>query len=53
MLVMSGANGAKSSSQCDSMLVGDTAAANTYPYIQVVTFLEMFYWFFVILFTSS
>lgn len=32
--VMSGADGAKSSSQCDSMLVGDNAAANTYPYIQ-------------------
>ncbi|CAI0474651.1 unnamed protein product [Linum tenue] len=29
------ADNAKNSSQCDSMLIGDTAAANTYPYIQV------------------
>ena len=27
--------GARNFSQCDSMLIGDTAAANTYPYIQV------------------
>eukprot|EP00854_Cymbomonas_tetramitiformis_P009169 gene9169-10868_t len=30
-----GCKGAKNNSQCDSMLIGDTAAANTYPYIQV------------------
>eukprot|EP00889_Picochlorum_renovo_P003278 jgi/Picre1/30308/NNA_005672.t1 len=29
------ADGARNYSQCDSMLIGDTAAANTYPYIQV------------------
>lgn len=29
------AAGARNYSQCDSMLIGDTAAANTYPYIQV------------------
>ncbi|KAK9808520.1 hypothetical protein WJX73_004106 [Symbiochloris irregularis] len=29
------AAGARNHSQCDSMLIGDTAAANTYPYIQV------------------
>ncbi|KAK9813163.1 hypothetical protein WJX72_010020 [[Myrmecia] bisecta] len=29
------AHGARNHSQCDSMLLGDTAAANTYPYIQV------------------
>ncbi|GAB2211244.1 hypothetical protein Droror1_Dr00016537 [Drosera rotundifolia] len=33
--VMSKADNAKNSSQCDSMLIGDQAAANTYPYIQV------------------
>lgn len=27
------------SSQCDSMLIGDNATANTYPYIQVLHFL--------------
>ena len=27
--------GARNFSQCDSMLIGDGAAANTYPYIQV------------------
>ncbi|XP_050146748.1 UPF0051 protein ABCI8, chloroplastic-like isoform X2 [Malus sylvestris] len=32
--VQSKAENAKNSSQCDSMLIGDTAAANTYPYIQ-------------------
>ncbi|XP_055827709.1 UPF0051 protein ABCI8, chloroplastic-like [Solanum dulcamara] len=32
--VLSSADNAKNSSQCDSMLIGDTAAANTYPYIQ-------------------
>ena len=26
------ATGARNHSQCDSMLIGDTAAANTYPY---------------------
>lgn len=30
-----GADGARNYSQCDSMLVGDTAAANTFPYIEV------------------
>jgi Fe-S cluster assembly protein SufB len=29
------AQGARNYSQCDSMLIGDTAAANTFPYIQV------------------
>lgn len=29
------ATGARNFSQCDSMLIGDQAAANTYPYIQV------------------
>ncbi|MEO0455865.1 MAG: Fe-S cluster assembly protein SufB [Cyanobacteria bacterium P01_A01_bin.114] len=29
------ANGARNYSQCDSMLLGDTSNANTYPYIQV------------------
>lgn len=29
------ASGARNYSQCDSMLIGDGAAANTYPYIQV------------------
>ena len=29
------ATGARNYSQCDSMLIGDTAAANTYPYISV------------------
>ena len=29
------AKGARNYSQCDSMLIGDTAAANTFPYIQV------------------
>ncbi|CAN1317550.1 UPF0051 protein ABCI8, chloroplastic [Linum perenne] len=32
---VSKAENARNSSQCDSMLIGDTAAANTYPYIQV------------------
>lgn len=27
--------GARNYSQCDSMLIGDQAGANTYPYIQV------------------
>eukprot|EP00899_Mesostigma_viride_P019973 jgi/Mesvir1/27978/Mv20180-RA.1 len=30
-----GATGARNYSQCDSMLIGDKAGANTYPYIQV------------------
>ncbi|XP_020686413.1 UPF0051 protein in atpA 3'region [Dendrobium catenatum] len=30
-----GAENSRNFSQCDSMLIGDTAAANTYPYIQV------------------
>ena len=29
------ATGARNFSQCDSMLIGDHAGANTYPYIQV------------------
>ena len=29
------AEGARNYSQCDSMLIGDTASANTFPYIQV------------------
>nr|QKY14927.1 iron-sulfur cluster assembly protein (ISU) [Polytomella parva] len=33
--IASTAAGAKNVSQCDSMLIGDKAAANTYPYIQV------------------
>ncbi|EPS64176.1 hypothetical protein M569_10603 [Genlisea aurea] len=32
--MMSGADNARNSSQCDSMLIGDHAEANTYPYIQ-------------------
>ena len=28
------AKNARNHSQCDSMLIGDTAGANTYPYIQ-------------------
>lgn len=33
--VQPAAEGARNFSQCDSMLIGDTAGANTYPYIQV------------------
>ncbi len=33
--VQPGAKNARNYSQCDSMLIGDTAGANTYPYIQV------------------
>jgi len=33
--IQPGANGSRNFSQCDSMLIGDTAGANTYPYIQV------------------
>ncbi len=33
--VMPSAHGARNYSQCDSMLVGDKCAANTYPYIEV------------------
>ena len=29
------AEGARNYSQCDSMLIGDTSSANTFPYIQV------------------
>lgn len=32
--VMPSAKGARNFSQCDSMLIGDRAGANTYPYIQ-------------------
>ena len=35
MQVQPTAAGARNYSQCDSMLIGDTAAANTYPYIAV------------------
>lgn len=35
MQVQPGATGARNFSQCDSMLIGDRAGANTYPYIQV------------------
>ena len=35
MQVQPTAQGARNYSQCDSMLIGDTAAANTYPYISV------------------
>lgn len=37
--VQPGADGARNFSQCDSMLIGDTAGANTYPYIQVCALL--------------
>jgi len=30
------AENARNTSTCDSMLIGDNAAANTYPYIQVL-----------------
>lgn len=33
--IMSGAEGARNYSQCDSMLVGDHCSANTFPYIEV------------------
>jgi hypothetical protein len=33
--VQPGAERARNFSQCDSMLIGDNAGANTYPYIQV------------------
>jgi Fe-S cluster assembly protein SufB len=33
--IMPSATGARNYSQCDSMLVGDTCSANTYPYIEV------------------
>lgn len=33
--VQASAHGARNFSQCDSMLIGDEAGANTYPYIQV------------------
>jgi Fe-S cluster assembly protein SufB len=33
--VLPSAKGARNFSQCDSMLIGDRAGANTYPYIQV------------------
>lgn len=33
--VQPGASTSRNFSQCDSMLIGDTAGANTYPYIQV------------------
>ncbi|KAE9445003.1 hypothetical protein C3L33_23099, partial [Rhododendron williamsianum] len=34
--VLSNAGNARNFSQCDSMLIGDSSAAKTYPYIQVV-----------------
>jgi hypothetical protein len=33
--VQPSAKGARNYSQCDSMLIGDNAGANTYPYISV------------------
>lgn len=33
--IMPSANGARNFSQCDSMLIGDRSAANTFPYIDV------------------
>ncbi|KAM7506249.1 hypothetical protein LguiB_005153 [Lonicera macranthoides] len=33
--IMSGADNARNSSQCDSMLIGSNAEANTYPYLQM------------------
>jgi FeS assembly protein SufB len=39
--VQSKAENARNSSQCDSMLIGDSAAANTYPYIQVISSISM------------
>ncbi len=33
--IQPGASSSRNFSQCDSMLIGDTAGANTYPYIQV------------------
>ncbi|GAX78838.1 hypothetical protein CEUSTIGMA_g6275.t1 [Chlamydomonas eustigma] len=33
--ILPSAKGARNYSQCDSMLIGDSAGANTYPYIQV------------------
>ena len=41
--VQSKADNARNSSQCDSMLIGDTAAANTYPYIQVISLVCLYY----------
>ena len=38
--VQSRAENARNSSQCDSMLIGDNAAANTYPYIEVLSILN-------------
>lgn len=38
------AENSRNFSQCDSMLIGDTAAANTYPYIQVfVSFFDILF----------
>jgi len=34
MQIQPTAKNARNHSQCDSMLIGDTAGANTYPYIQ-------------------
>lgn len=39
--VQPGAEGARNFSQCDSMLIGDNAGANTYPYIQVRLLLRL------------
>jgi Fe-S cluster assembly protein SufB len=36
------AHGARNHSQCDSMLIGDQAGANTYPYIQVGLYMQQF-----------
>jgi len=35
MQMQPSAHNARNFSQCDSMLIGDEAGANTYPYIQV------------------
>lgn len=40
MQVQPTAAGARNYSQCDSMLIGDRAGANTYPYIQVCQLCE-------------
>ncbi|KAL4566802.1 hypothetical protein LXL04_030927 [Taraxacum kok-saghyz] len=39
--VNSRADNARNSSQCDSMIIGDIAAANTYLYIQLMSYMEL------------
>lgn len=41
--VLSNAGNARNFSQCDSMLIGDSSAAKTYPYIQVLVGLRPYY----------